>query len=261
MGEWFIQVKRKQEENKMKKIIAMIACVAAFTGFGALTATPCGYTETTTETSCQIWFKGAGSGKISTVAKSQLYKTVKTLKVSSCQLIITGGESNDTVRVVVKGTKKGVGTFEKTLDCNEFVWNVFGKNLNKVTSGSTKKAVTLDSEIYFSASDEDGDVEVSGVLTGKVSAKASGSCTPCGDTRTVKYTPGTFKGRFHGRAVVESCECASELTASLGEGTCDDSGCLQFVDPTNDMIEVFDGSITLKYDVKNSGYKSRVVTQ
>ena len=240
----------------MKKIIAMMLCGVALTGFGGLSAVSCGACGET-ETSCQIWFGGKGSGKISTGAKSQMYKTVKTLTVKSCQLVVAGGDSNAVVTVVVKGTKKGVGSFEKTLECSEFAWNVFGKNISKVTSGNTKKKVVLDSEMFFKAADEDGTMEIAGVLTGKVSAQASGSCTPCGDTRTVKWTPGTFKGRFVGWSEATGCDCARELTAALGEGTCSDTKCLTFVEPENDPIEVFDGSITLKYDSKNSGYKAR----
>ena len=117
----------------MKKIIAMMLCGVALTGFGGLSAVSCGACGEA-ETSCQIWFGGKGSGKISTGAKSQMYKTVKTLTVKSCQLVIAGGDSNAVVTVVVKGTKKGVGAFERTLECSEFAWNVFGKNISKVTS-------------------------------------------------------------------------------------------------------------------------------
>lgn len=236
----------------------MLCCMAAMVGFGGLSAVSCGVCgEGTGETSCQIWFKGSGSGKISTGSKEQTYKTVKTLKVTSCQLIIAGGESNATVQVVIKGTKKGVGSFERTLECSEFAWNVFGKKLEKVTSGNTKKEVTLDSEMFFKAEDVDNTMEVSGVLTGKVKAKVAGGCTPCGDTRTVKYTPGKFSGRFVGWSEATGCACARELTAELGEGSCTDNKCLTFSEPANDPIEVFDGSITLKYDSKNSGYKAR----
>lgn len=244
----------------MKKIIGMMCCAfalvtSAFGGGCGLEPTECN-TCGTGETSCQIWFGGKGSGKISTVAKSQMYKTVKVLKITSCTLIVSGGESNATATVVVKGTKKGVGSFEKTLECSEFVWNVFGKKLSAVNTGKTKSA-TLDSEMWFKAADEDGAIEISGVLTGKVGAKVTGGCTPCGDTTSIKWTPGTFKGRFVGRAVVESCECASELTFALGEGSCSDTSCLDFVDPETEMVEMIDGAITLKYDSKKSGYKTR----
>jgi hypothetical protein len=240
----------------MKKIIGMACCAFALAtasfGEGGLEPIECGACGAgETETSCQIWFSGKGSGKISTVAKSQMYKTVKTLKITSCKLIVAGGESNATAKVVVKGTKKKVGSFEKTLECSEFVWNVFGKKLN------SKKDGTLDSEMWFKASDEDGSIEVAGVLTGKVKAKVTGGCTPCGDTTATKWTPGKFKGRFIGRAIVESCDCASELTFDLGEGSCEDKNCLAFIDPEDEMVEMFDGTITLNYDSKNSGYKTR----
>lgn len=237
----------------MKKIIiAMLCCAFVASGFADTSASICGPVEK--ETSCQIWFNGKGSGKISCVAKTQTYKTVKTLKITSCQLVI-GGSGSPAAAVVVKGTKKGVGSFEKTLVCSEFAWNVFGKNLNKVQSGNAKKTVTLEGEMYFRAADEEGTMEVSGRLTGKVRAKTTGGCTPCGDTTSVTYTPGTFKGRFHGWAVAPGC--ASELTCALEEGTCSETKCLTFVEPTEEQIEMFDGQITLKYDSKNSGYKAR----
>lgn len=243
--------------KKMMKMASIALAFAATAAFGECNLLPstcdaCG----TGETSCQVWFGGKGSGKISTVAKSQMYKTVKVLKITSCTIIVAGGESNATAQVVIKGTKKNVGSFEKTLECNEFVWNVFGKKLNDIKNGKKKDAV-LDSEMWFQAADEDNSVEISGVLTGKVKAKVTGGCTPCGDTTSIKWTPGTFKGRFVGRAVVESCECASELTFALGEGSCSDTSCLEFVEPEADMVEMIDGQITLKYDSKNSGYKTR----
>ena len=253
---------KKKEEMKMKKIIAMMLCGAALTGFSSLseiTCSFCGGAET--ETSCQVWFNGKGSGKISCSARCKMYKAVKSLKINSCQLVIGGGDdSNATVKVVISGTKKDVGSFEKTLECSEFAWNVFGKNLSKVTSGNTKKSVTLDSEMFFKASDEDNTMEVAGVLTGKVKAKTADSCTPCGDPRTVKWTPGTFKGRFVGWSEAVGCSCARELTVALGVGTCADNKCLTFVEPESDPIEMFDGEITLKYDSKNSGYMARVVS-
>ena len=244
---------------KMKKIVMAMLCCAFACGYAAPTALSCGVCGEAREleTSCQIWFQGSGKGKISTGSKTQTYKTVKTLKVTSCQLIVGGGESNATVQVVVKGTKSGVGKFERTLECSEFAWNVFGKKLEKVTSGETKKEVTLDSEMFFKAADEDNTMEVSGVLTGKVKAKVAGGCTPCGDTRTVKYTPGKFTGRFVGWSEGTGCPCIRELTAELGEGSCSDNKCLTFSEPVDDPIEVFDGTITLKYDSKNSGYKAR----
>ena len=248
--------------KKMMKLASFALAFAATAAFGEcnLLPTECGACGAG-ETSCQVWFKGSGSGKISTVSKSQMYKKVTTLKISDCRLVIGSGDSNAVVTVVLKGTKKGVGSFEKTLECSEFVWNVFGKNMNAVTSGK-KKETTLDSEMWFQASDEDGSIEISGVLTGKVKAKASGSaCTPCGSTLSVKWIPGKFRGRYHGRAVVESCECAGELTFELGEGSCSDNSCIAFVEPTDDMVEVLDGNITLKYDSKQSGFKARVAAE
>ena len=239
----------------------MACCAGALTGFAGLSAMSCGYCgePTERETSCQIWFKGSGKGKISCNAKSQMYKTVKTMTIKDCQLIISGGESNAVTKVLISGTKKGVGEFTKTLECSEFVWNVFGKKLDKVLNGSTKGDVQLDSEMFFKANDEDNTMEIAGVLTGKVKAKATGGCTPCGDDRSVKYTPGKFSGRFVGWSEAVGCGCAGELTASLGEGTCSDKACLTFVEPETDAIEVFYGTITLKYDSKDSGYISRIV--
>lgn len=245
----------------MKKIIAMMLCGAAMTGFAGLSAvscSACGAGET--ETSCQIWFKGSAKGKISTGSKSQMYKTVKTLTVRSCQLVIAGGDSNATVKVVVKGTKKGVGDFEKTLECSEFVWNVFGKKITDLTTVSTKKTISLDSEMFFKAEADDGSMEVAGVLTGKVKGKGTGGCTPCGDTRSVKWTPGNFKGKFVGWADATGCACARELTAMLSDCSDCTGTCLTFVEPENEPIEVFDGTITLKYDSKGSGCRSRIIT-
>lgn len=250
--------KENKEENKMKKIImTMMCCALTACGFAALNAAPCSDCGETPETSCQVWFKGSGKGKISTGSKTQTYKTVKTVKIKSCQLVIGNGVSNATVSVYITGTKSGVGDFERTLECSEFAWNVFGKKLEKVTSGNTKKEVTLDSEMFFKAEDVDNTMEVAGVLTGKVKAKVAGGCTPCGDTRTVKYTPGKFSGKFVGWSEGTGCPCIRELAAELGEGSCTDNKCLTFTAPTDDPIEVFDGTITLKYDGKNSGYKTR----
>lgn len=246
----------------MKKIIAIMLCGAALTGFAGLSGISCSECSECgeTETSCQIWFKGSGKGKISTGAKSQLYKTVKTLKVSSCQLIIASGGSTANVKVVVKGNKKGVGDFEKELECTEFAWNVFGKNISAVTSGSKKKDVSLDSEMFFKAEAEDGTMEIAGVLTGKVKAKVTGGSSLCDDTRSVKWTPGKFTGKFVGWSEATGCNCARELTASLAD-ECDCTGtCLTFVEPEKDPIEVFDGTITLKYNEKNSGCRSRIIT-
>jgi len=245
----------------MKKMItSMLVALGCVMGSFALTATECdacGATET--ETACQIWFKGSGRGKISTGSKTQTYKTVKTLKVSSCQLVISSGGSNVTAKVVLKGTKKGVGDFEKELECSEFMWNVFGKKLGNLSS--SKKEVTLDSEIFFKADDGDGTMEVAGVLTGKVKGKSSGGCGPCGEDATIKWTPVKFTGKFVGWSEATGCACARELTAALAD-VCDCSGlCLTFVEPEDDPIEVFDGTITLKYDSKRSGCKTRTVSE
>lgn len=166
--------------------------------------------------------------------------------------MIADDGSNTTATVVLSGQKKGVGKFTKELECSELKWNVFGKNL-----ASTKKEVSLDSEIFFQAADEDGTTVVSGVLFGTVKAKRTGSaCGPCGDTSSTKYTPGTFSGWFVGYAPASGCACAEELTAALGEGDC--SGvCLTFVEPEDDKQEYFGGTIKMKYDSKNSGYKAR----
>lgn len=226
----------------------------AFSGIAStLSCEPCADCGTG-ETSCQILFSGKSTGKISTGVANQTYKTVKALQVKSCELAITDeGGTNITATVVVSGVKKGVEKFTKTLECTELKWNVFGKNID-----STKKEVSLDSEIFFQAEDEDGTTQVSGVLFGTVKAKNSGSaCGPCGDTRATKYTPGTFKGKYVGFAPATGCACAKELTAALGEGSCDSTSCLTFVEPTDDKQEYFCGDITLKYNSKKSGYKTR----
>ena len=245
---------------KMKKMITsmLVALGCVMGSSAALTAVECSACSAT-ETSCQIWFKGSGKGKISTGSKSQMYKTVKTLKISSCQLVIAAGESNATAKVVLKGKKTGVGDFEKELECSEFVWNVFGKKLEKLST--SKKEVTLDSEMFFRAEDEDGTMEVAGVLTGKVKGKSSGGCGPCGEDATVKWTPVRFSGKFVGWSEATGCACARELKAALSD--CNDctGGCLTFVEPENDPIEVFDGTITLKYESKKSGCQSRIITE
>ena len=248
----------------MKKIIAIMLCGSALTAFSSLPDIPCsfcGVNEIETDTSCQIWFSGKGSGKISCGAQCSTFKAVRNLTIKGCQLVVSDSESNAVVSVKVWGTKKDIGSFEKTLECSEFAWNVFGKNLSKVTSSNSKKEVSLDSEMFFKAADEDGTMEISGVLTGKVKAKTSGGCTPCGNAGTVKWIPGTFKGRFVGWAAATGCPCIRELTVSLTEGNCQDNGCLTFVEPENDPIEMFFGDITLKYDSKKSGYIERIIVQ
>ena len=251
------QTKRNKRKTKMKKIM-MITCGAmlALAGLAAPSATPCcGFTG---EKSCQMWFKGAAAGKISTGVANQTYKTVKALQVKSCQLIIGNDESNTVAVVVVSGTKKGVGSFKYELECTELKWNVFGKNIDKMLAGSTKKSVSLDSELYFKAVDETNNVEVTGCLFGTVKAQASGGCSPCGDPATVKYTPVKFVGQFIGTAPATGCACATELSAALDdcEG-CGVTSCLDFVEPDEDQMEYFCGNITLKYDAKNSGCKVR----
>ena len=131
---------------------------------------------------------------------------------------------------------------------------MFGKNI-----GSTKKSVSLESEIYFDAKDEEGTTYVTGVLFGTVTAKNSGSaCGPCGtNTLTTKYVPGTFRGKYVGYAPATGCACAQELQAAMAEATCTDSSCLTFVEPDGDKMEYFCGDVTLKFDTKNSGYKTR----
>lgn len=237
----------------MKKIISMTcAAMMSICGIAAPATTPCcGFTG---ETSCQIWFKGSANGRISTGVANQSYKTVKALQVTKVQLVLADDGSNVTASVVLTGKKKGVESFTKTLECSEFKWNVFGKNIN-----STKKDVSLESEMFFQAADEEGTTVVSGVLFGTVKAKNSGSaCGPCGiNTLTTKYIPGNFRGGYVGYAPATGCACAEELTAATTEGSCSDANCLTFVEPEDDKMEYFYGNITLKYDSKNSGYKAR----
>ncbi len=241
----------------MKKIMT-ITCGAmlALAGLAAPTATPC--CGSTGETSCQIWFKGTGTGKISTGVKDQTYKTVKGLKIKSCILVIgDDSESNRTAVVRITGTKTKVGDFTQELVCSEFTWNIFGKNIDKALAGS-KKELSLESEIYFKAADEDETTQVCGVLFGTVKAKSTGTgCTPCGDVGGIKYTPVKFVGKYVGFAPATGCQCATELTYELGEGSCSDKSCLEFVEPEGDQQEYFCGDIVLKYDSKNSGYKAR----
>jgi hypothetical protein len=252
-GEFPSTKQTKKRKKKMKKLMTLACCaMLALAGFaGGASATPCcGFTG---ESSCQIWFKGSANGKISTGVANQSYKTVKALQVKSVQLVIADDGSNVVAQVVLSGKKKGVENFTKTLDCTELKWNVFGKNIN-----STKKEVSLESEIFFQAEDDYGTTQVSGVLFGTVKAKKTGSgCSPCGETITAKYTPGTFKGKYVGFAPATGCACAAEGTAALGEGTCSDTSCLTFVEQTDDKQEYFCGDVTLKFDSKNSGYKAR----
>lgn len=239
----------------MKKLMTIACCaMVALVGYAAgPSASPCGACGITGETSCQIWFKGSANGKISTGVANQSYKTVKALQVKSVQLVLADDGSNVTASVVLTGKKKGVESFTKELECSEFKWNVFGKNIS-----STKKEVSLESEIFFQAADDEGTTVVSGVLFGTVKAKNSGSaCGPCGSTLTTKYVPGTFKGGYVGYAPATGCACARELTAATTEGSCSDANCLTFVEPEEDKMEYFYGNVTLKYDSKNSGYKAR----
>ena len=202
-----------KRKMKMKKIMSMTcAALMSICGIAAPATTPCGFTG---ETSCQIWFKGSANGRISTGVANQTYKSVKALQVKTVQLVLADDGSNVTATVVLSGKKKGVESFTKTLECSEFKWNVFGKNIS-----STKKEVSLESEIFFQAADEEGTTVVSGVLFGTVRAKNSGSaCGPCGSTLTTKYVPGTFRGGYVGYAPATGCACAKELTAATTEGS------------------------------------------
>ena len=221
---------------------------------GGLTAQECNACGPAGDPTCQIWFKGSGNGKISTGVQNQTYKTVKALQIKSCELVIANDESNTVAEVVISGTKKGVGSFTKTLSCSEFKWNIFGKNIDKALAGS-KKVLSLDSEIFFKAADEDGTTEVCGVLFGTVKAQSTGGCSPCGDPAGIKYTPVKFVGKYVGFAPATGCACATELTYALGEGSCSDRDCLEFVEPTDDQLEYFCGDIVLKYNAKKSGYR------
>lgn len=234
----------------MKKIVS-ITCAALIAAVGM--ASTCDV-QPEGEPSCQIWFNGASSGKISTGVADQSYKTVKPLYATKVQLVLTEDGSNVSASVVLTGKKKGVESFTKTLECSEFKWNVFGKSID-----SNKKNVLLDSEMFFQASDEEGTTVVSGVLFGQVRAKTTGSsCGPCGvNTISTKYIPGTFRGGYVGCAPATGCACARELTAATNEGTCSDSNCLTFVETDEDKMEYFYGNVSLKYDSKNSGYKIR----
>ena len=234
----------------MKKMIGLVCgLVMAMTinSFGAcgepVEQTVCGEPVK----SCQIWFKGTGSGKISTANKQNgTYKTVKTLKATNVTLVID--EENGPV-VEVTGKKEGVGSFTKTLKVTKFVWNVFGKNLNKVT----EKSKTLDSEMFFEASDEDESMWVSGVLFGKVKAKETGA-TACA-AGCAQFTPGNFTGKFIGWAKPTDCGCWSQLSAQFSTD-CGD-GCLTFVESEDEALEWFNGNLTLRYNAKLSGNKAR----
>lgn len=240
----------KRGKRKMKKMIGMVCgLVMALTinSFGAcgepVEQSPCGEPVK----SCQLWWNGTARGKISTANKQDgTYKTVKTLKVTSVTLVID--EENGPV-VEVVGKKVDTKTsFQKTLKASVFEWNVFGKNLNKVSS----KAKDLESEIWFEAADEEGTVKVSGVLFGKVKAKETGA-TACA-AGCAEYVPGNFSGWFIGQAAPTDCGCWSQLTAQYSTDCAD--GCLTFVE-SEEAVEMFGGTINLKYSTKKSGNKVR----
>ena len=240
----------------MKKIIGLIACamVAVTTAFGAGL---CGDVEK--ETGCQQWFKITAPGKISRGTAGGAYKTVQTLKIKNCYLVY----GVDGTVLHLDGVK-GKDKFQRDVPCTEFQWNVFGKKIDKVLDGETSKSQTLESEIYFKA--EDDGVSVSGVLFGKVTAKAT-RASACGETE-VTYTPGSFKGKFVGYAEPDDCGCytigTSELecrTSEVGCGPCGEStevtlrDCLRFVD--GEPITYFCGDITLKWSKSKSGCFAR----
>ena len=237
----------------MKKLIMMASCVlVGAMANAAIKATPCSACDVCgdKETSCQVWFKGKASGTVSTMEKRLTCKSVTKLQIKDCEMVL---DSTNAPVIVVSGKKGGVA-FTKTLTCSEFTWNIFGKKIDEV---GVKKNTKLDSEIVFTAEDDEGTMGLSGVMFGDVKATYSAkSVSPCSAVEeTIKYTPGKFKGSFIGWSIGE-CGCGRVMTAVIND--CDDDpACLTFEDADDPELEHFYGTITLKCDTKNTGCLSR----
>lgn len=154
-------------------------------------------------------------------------------------------------------TKAGK-TFEKVLTCSEFKWNVFGKNAKKALETGSAKKLTLESEIYFQAEEDESGLVLAGVLFGKVdcqkkTSKGATACQP--STSELVFTPKTFSGKFVGYTTPEDCGCYYQAAESALE--CGSTrNCLQF-ELTDDRLDYFCGDITFKWDSKKSGCLAR----
>ena len=265
--DWFYpKLKESKEENTMKKIIGIVCAVAlAATVAAGLCDDPCGELVT----GCQQWFSLSAGGKVSRGSNKGSWKTVQGLKVKDCYFILgesTSTNSTSDAYVVINGTRGGK-KFTETLECSEFTWNIFGKQLETMLAAGKKKGA-VESEIAFTAANQDGTMEISGVLFGKVKATAKKSGCACGDADVI-WTPGSFSGKFVGKSEITDCGCyevmgfelgceEKEVCGPCGETTETLRNCLKFTENA-DAVEYFCGDIKMKWNAKKSGCLGRLV--